>query len=115
MFTAKQEQSKRFEFTVRFLETVKVTDKEERYTDAKTPWLTLAVKPSKRKKEGTKLWRFRYMVDGEAQMISLGVYPTVSLKNARGKAHNVRKMLDKGLDPSQKRRLPAITALEQAA
>ena len=66
MSTAKQEQSKHFEFTVRFLETVKVTDKEERYTDAKTPGLTLAVKPSKRKKEGSKLWRFRYMVDGKA-------------------------------------------------
>ena len=72
MSIAKQEQSKRFKFTVRFLATVKVTNKEERYTDAKTPGLTLAVKPSKRKKEGSKLWRFQYIVGGKAQMISLG-------------------------------------------
>ncbi len=114
MSSAKQELSKRFEFTVRFLETVKVTDKEERYTDAKTPGLTLAVKPSKRKKEGSKLWRFRYMVDGKAQMISLGAYPTVSLKDARDKAHDVRKMLDKGLDPSEERQLEKHTPSERS-
>lgn len=114
MSVAKHEQGKRFEFTVRFLETVKATDKEERYTDAKTPGLTLAVKPSKRKKEGSKLWRFRYMVNGKAQMISLGAFPVVSLKEARDKAHEARKKLDQGLDPSEERQIEKQSASERS-
>lgn len=57
-----QEKKSRLEFTVKFVESVKATDKEQRFTDAKTPGLTLAVKPvTARKKDGSKLWRFRYL------------------------------------------------------
>ena len=90
---------KRLEFTVKFIEGIKPTDKEVRYTDAKTPGLTLAVKPAtERKKEGSKLWRFRYMLNGKAQMLSLGAFPAVSLKDAREKAHEIRKQIDGGAD-----------------
>ena len=57
----------RLEFTAKFVETVKATGKEQRFTDAKTPGLTLAVKPiSERKKDGSKSWRFRYLLNGTA-------------------------------------------------
>ena len=32
---------------------------------------------------GQKYWRFRYRIDGKEQLLSLGVYPDVSLKEAR--------------------------------
>lgn len=96
---------KRLEFTAKFVEAVKPTDKEERYTDVKTPGLTLAVYPaSPWKPNGSKKWRYRYMFAGKAKMLSLGDYPTVSLKEARDKAFTSRKLVDEGLDPSQERK-----------
>lgn len=114
MPVSKHERGKRSEFTVRFLEPVKATDKEERYTDARTPGLTLAVKPSKRKKEGSKLWRFRYMANGKTQMISPGAFPVVSLKEARDKAHEAGKKLSQGLDPSEERQIEKQSASERS-
>ena len=106
MATADSTSIKRLEFTVKFIEGLKPSGKEVRYTDAKTPGLTLAVKPATgRKKDGSKLWRFRYMLNGKAQMLSLGSFPTVSLKNARDKAHEIRKQIDGGADPSVERKV----------
>ncbi len=100
------EKQSRLEFTAKFIEGVKASEKETRYTDAKTPGLTLAVKPpSSRKRDGAKLWRYRYMLGGKAKMLSLGEYPVVSLKEARDKAYEIRKSLDDGVDPSQERKL----------
>lgn len=109
-----QGKKSRLEFTVKFIESVKPTDKELRFTDAKTPGLTLAVKPATdRKKDGSKLWRFRYLLNGTPKMLSLGEYPTVSLKEARERAHEVRKNLDNGVDPSQERKIEKQTAAFQ--
>jgi integrase len=105
------EKKSRLEFTVKFIEAVKATDKEQRFTDAKTPGLTLAVKPiSERKTDGSKLWRFRYLHNGTPKMISLGEYPVISLKEARGRVHEIRKSLDNGVDPSQERKIEKQTA-----
>lgn len=43
-------------------------------------------------------------------MLSLGDYPTVSLKDAREKAFNARKLLDENIDPSQERKAEKIAA-----
>lgn len=111
MTKAAEEKKSRLEFTVKFVENVKATDKEQRFTDAKTPGLTLAVKPAGlRKKDGSKLWRFRYLFNGAAKMLSLGDYPTISLKEARDKAHEVRKLVAEGIDPSQERKIEKQTA-----
>lgn len=55
-------------------------------------------------------WRFRYMYGGKAKMLSLGDYPTVSLKQAREKAFNARKLLDENIDPSQERKAEKIAS-----
>ncbi|CAK7014799.1 MAG: hypothetical protein DELT_02213 [Desulfovibrio sp.] len=95
----------RLELTAKFLDSLKATDKEQRYTDAKTPGLTIAVKPaSANKAEGSKLWRLRYTVNGVAKMISLGQYPLVGLREARDKAFLIRKDLENGIDPVQKKK-----------
>lgn len=50
-------------------------------------------------KAGVKSWLFRYMRNGKARGMGLGPLHTVSLADARVKAHECRKMLLDGIDP----------------
>lgn len=52
---------------------------------------------------GAKLWRLKYRVDGKEKLISLGTYPEVTLKEARERRDEARKLLAKGSDPSAAR------------
>jgi len=61
--------------------------------------LFLLVKPN-----GSRLWRFKYAHAGVEKLISLGVYPDVSLKRARGKRDEARKFVADDIDPSARRR-----------
>lgn len=45
-------------------------------------------------------WRFRYRWQGREQMLSLGVYPDVSLKLARDRRDAARKQLVQGVKPT---------------
>lgn len=57
MKSEESEKKKRLEFTAKFIESVKPSEKEERYTDVKMPGLTLAVYPaSPWKPHGSKKW-----------------------------------------------------------
>jgi len=55
--------------------------------------------------DGTKYWRLRYWIVGKEKSLSFGVYPQVSLKEARGKRDEERKKLDANQDPSTERKL----------
>lgn len=81
----------------------KALDKPVKLTDSQG--LFLLVKPSTAEggKPG-KWWRFRYRFDGKEKMLSLGVYPEVSLKEAREKRDEARKLLSQGVDPSARRK-----------
>lgn len=81
----------------------KALDKPVKLTDSQG--LFLLVKPSTAK-EGKpgKWWRFRYRFDGKEKMLSLGTYPDVSLKEAREKRDEARKLLSQGVDPSARRK-----------
>ena len=52
---------------------------------------------------GAKWWRFRYRFQGKAKMLSLGVYPSVSLKAAREERNRIKELLARGIDPSLNR------------
>lgn len=52
----------------------------------------------------SKSWRFRYRFAGKPKMISLGVYPTVSLAEARLRRDEARKQLSEGRNPSEVRK-----------
>jgi len=52
---------------------------------------------------GSRWWRLKYRVAGNEKLLSLGVYPDVSLKRAREKRDDARRMLADGIDPSAKR------------
>jgi len=61
--------------------------------------LFLLVKPN-----GGKLWRFKYRFDGKEKLLSLGVYPDISLKDARERRDDARKLVANGVDPSENRK-----------
>ena len=53
--------------------------------------------------KGSKRWRLRYRFGNKEQMISLGIYPDVSLKKAREKLLEAKTLLGKGINPSRVR------------
>jgi len=54
--------------------------------------------------DGRKYWRMRYWQVGKEKSLSIGVYPRVSLSDARKKCEVLLKQLDAGLDPSAERK-----------
>lgn len=75
---------------------VKPPEKQQKLFDGSGLYLLLF--PS-----GSKVWRFKYHFQGREKLISLGAYPDVSLKEAREKASEARKLLGSGKDPSAER------------
>jgi len=61
--------------------------------------LSLIVNPN-----GGKWWHFRYRFNGKEGKISLGVYPKVSLEEARKERDKCQSELDKGINPSTSRK-----------
>ena len=53
---------------------------------------------------GSKWWRVDYRHQGKRKTLSVGVYPTVTLKMARAERDGLRSSLDKGLDPALTRK-----------
>ena len=51
----------------------------------------------------TKAWIFRYRVGAREREMGLGAFPTVSLKRARDKAGECRRLREAGLDPIEAR------------
>jgi len=74
-----------------------LTSKPYRMTDEKGLYLEVA--PS-----GGKWWRLKYRIGGKEKRLSLGIYPDVSLKDARIKRDDLRKQIADGIDPSHTRK-----------
>ena len=53
---------------------------------------------------GSKLWRLKYRFHGKEKGLALGVYPAVSLADARKSRDQARRLLVSGLDPAAERR-----------
>jgi len=51
-----------------------------------------------------KWWRIKYFFNSKENRLSLGTYPTVSLKAARKKRDEIKELISQGIDPSQKRK-----------
>lgn len=75
----------------------KPTDKTQKLFDG--GGLHLEVSPA-----GGKWWRWRYRFGGKPQQLSLGTFPDVSLKMAREKRDDARKLLNSGVNPSAHRK-----------
>lgn len=63
---------------------------------------------------GGKYWRLKYRFNAREKRLALGVYPDVTLAQARRKRDETRAMLADGIDPSQakkeKKRLARLKA-----
>jgi integrase len=54
---------------------------------------------------GSKLWRLAYRYRGKQKTLAIGAYPTFTLKAARDKREEAKRLLANGIDPSAQRRL----------
>jgi len=62
---------------------------------------------------GGKWWRLKYRFAGKSKLLSLGVYPTVGLKEARIKREDAKRLLANGIDPSEYRKQTTRAQIEQ--
>jgi integrase len=53
---------------------------------------------------GGKWWRYKYRFQGKQKLLALGVYPDVSLRDARERHAAARRLLAQGIDPSAERK-----------
>jgi len=64
---------------------------------------------------GGKWWRFKYRFNGKEKRFSLGVYPDVSLKDARDRRDDARQLVANDIDPSEHRKATKTAKAESAA
>lgn len=82
------------------------TSKPYRLSDEKGLYIEVA--PS-----GGKWWRLKYRIGGKEKRLSLGIYPDVSLKDARIKRDDLRKLVAAGIDPSHTRKAEKKSTSDQ--
>jgi integrase len=71
-----------------------VKSREKSYKIADGRGLFLVIKPN-----GSKYWRFRYHFGDKEKLLAIGIYPDVSLADARRKRDEARKLLADDIDP----------------
>lgn len=60
---------------------------------------------------GSRLWRLAYRFGDKQKLLSMGVYPDVSLKQARERRDEARRLLAEGIDPSVHRQTEKAMAV----
>ena len=94
--------------SVKLIENIKPTKKRQRVPDTTVQGLSLVVQPS-----GKKLFQYRYRFDKKDKSVTLGTVPAMSLKEARDKAVDFRRMLDVNTDPLHTQRQQKATDIER--
>ena len=61
----------------------------------------------------SRLWRFAYRFGGKQKLLALGMYPAISLGDARRLRDDARKLLAAGIDPSEARKQAKIQAARE--
>ncbi|MBL4775174.1 MAG: tyrosine-type recombinase/integrase [Mariprofundus sp.] len=70
----------------------KVFEKQMKISDAGGLYLLV--------KSAGKYWKMKYRFAGKEKTLSIGIYPSVSLKEARSKRDAAKKLLEQNIDPS---------------
>lgn len=79
----------------------KPKDRDYKLSDAEGLYLFVT-------KTGHRSWRLKYRFAGKERRLILGGYPTVSLKEARERKTEARKLLDEGRDPGIEAKKQAV-------
>lgn len=74
------------------IKNAKPLEKQYQLTDGRG--LSLLIRP-----QGHKWWRFKYQFNKKERRLSIGVYPDISLKEARIKRDELRNQVANGIDP----------------
>ena len=61
---------------------------------------------------GGRWWRLKYRFDGKEKLLSVGIYPEVSLKQARDRRDEARRLLAEGIDPGEHRKVTKVAQSE---
>lgn len=64
--------------------------------------------------DGRRYWRLKYRFGGKEKLLALRVYPEVSLKEARERRDEARRLLAAGRDPSAERKAARLLEGTQA-
>ena len=74
----------------------KPLEKEYKLTDGFGMFLRVTPK-------GSKYWQMDYRFEGKQKLFSIGVYPAISLSNARQRRDEAKRLLAQGIDPNAKK------------
>jgi hypothetical protein len=83
----------KMKLTARQISTAKPQDKPYKLSDG--GGMYLLVNPN-----GSRYWRLKYRYAGKEKLLALGVYPDVTLADARNKRNEAKRVLAAGADPS---------------
>ena len=83
--------------------------REKAYKLSDEKGLYLFIKPN-----GSKAWRLKYRILGKEKTLSIGLYPDVSLSDARNARDNARKQLADKIDPGLAKQVSKRSAKEAA-
>ena len=64
---------------------------------------------------GSRYWRLKYRIASKEKMLAFGVYPEVTLAEARQRCDEARAKLRDGLDPGAERKAAKLAAVEAGA
>ncbi len=78
---------------------------EKAYRQAVGGGLYLEVMPS-----GSKLWRWKYRLDGRENRFAIGKYPRISLVQARQAVEQARQLVQDGRHPSLQKKIASLQA-----
>ena len=73
--------------------------KEKQYKLTDGEGMYLRVYPN-----GSKYWQLQYWFDGKQKILSFGVWPNISLKEARDKRFAAKKIIKEGIDPNDEKK-----------
>lgn len=89
--------------TDKAIKSFKPLDKQYKKYDEKG--LYLLVHPN-----GSKYWKLKYRFGEKEKTLSIGVYPEISLLEAREKTLDARKKLSNNVDPSEEKQISKLTS-----
>lgn len=90
------------------VKTAQAKEKDYKLSDEKGLYLLV-------RSSGRKYWKVKYRFAGKEKKLSLGVYPEISLKDAREGRDEARNLLKRNIDPSAQKQIEKFAVIESLA